>query len=207
MQMTGLPLGATVCSEVSTRRTRDNALTLMAVLALAIAFVRLNPLGVAKPLQDTQVLGCDGQTVTIDGRKGELLRLHNEARAERGIGRLCVQENLMAAAQAHAEDMIRRDYYEHETPEGLTPGDRIMRAGYPFATYGENYNRVSGLYVGEPGRDELREAFESWMESPGHRENILNPAFHEVGFGLSTGQYSPEPETTTMYVVDFGARR
>jgi hypothetical protein len=44
------------------------------------------------------------------------------------------------------------------------------------------------------------------MESPGHRENILNPAFPEVGIGLSMGRYAAEPGTTTrMYVVDFGA--
>jgi uncharacterized protein YkwD len=114
----------------------------------------------------------------------------------------------MAAAQRRAEDMIERDdFYAHDTPEGLTPGDRISRAGYPFATCGENNNRVSELDVGEPGREELREAFESWMESSGHRENILNPASHEIGIGLSTGQYAPEPGTTMMYVVDFGARR
>jgi uncharacterized protein YkwD len=205
--MTGRRLGATVCNEVSTRRTRDNALALMVLLAMALAFIQFNPLGVAKPLEDVEVVDCDGRTVMLDGRKAELLRLHNEARAEHGVGQLCVQENLMAAAQAHAEDMLRRDFYAHETPEGLTPGDRITRAGYPFATYGENNNRVSGSYGGEPGRSELRAAFESWMESPGHRENILNPAFREVGLGLSTGQYSPELGTTTMYVVDFGARK
>ncbi len=110
-------------------------------------------------------------------------------------------------AQGHAEDIIRRDFYAHETPEGLTLCDRISRAGYPFATYGENNNRVSGSYSGEPDRGELRAAFESWMENPGHHENVLNPAFREVGFGLSTGLYSAELGTTTMYVVVFGARR
>jgi uncharacterized protein YkwD len=205
--MTGRRIGAMVCSEVSSRRTSDNALALMAVLVIAVAFMHFNPLGMAKPLEDVEVIGCDGQTVTLDGRKAELLRLHNEARAERDLGRLCLQEDLMAAAQGHAEDMIRRDFYAHETPEGLTPGDRITRAGYRFATYGENNNRVSGGYEGEPGRDELREALDSWMESPGHRDNLLNPAFREVGIGISTGQYTPEIGTTTMYVVDFGARQ
>ncbi len=113
----------------------------------------------------------------------------------------------MAAAQGHAEDMIQRDFYDHETPEGFMPGDRITRAGYPFATYAENNNRVSGSYSGEPGTDKVREAFESWMESPGHRENILNPAFREVGIGLWAGRYATELGTTTMYVVDFGARQ
>lgn len=180
-------------------------MALMVLLAMALAFIQFNPLGVAKPLEDVEVVDCDGGTVMLDGRKAEFLRLHNEARAEHGVGQLCVQENLMAAAQGHAEDMIERDFYAHATPEGLTPGDRITRVGYQFATYGENNNRVSGSYSGEPDRGELREAFEGWMESSGHRENILNPAFHEVGFGLATGQYSEELGTTTMYVVDFGA--
>jgi uncharacterized protein YkwD len=205
--MTGRRLGATVCDEVSTRKTRDNALALMVLLAMALAFIKFNPLGVARPLEDVEVVGCDGQTMKLDGRKVDLLRLHNEARAEHSVGQLCVQENLMAAAQGHAEDMTRRDFYAHETPEGLTPGDRITRAGYRYATYGENNNRLSGSYGGEPDRGELREAFESWMESPGHRNNILNPAFREVGFGLATGQYSEELGTTTMYVVDFGTRQ
>ncbi|MDP9457723.1 MAG: CAP domain-containing protein [Actinomycetota bacterium] len=102
--------------------------------------------------------------------------------------------------------MLERGFYEHVTPEGVDPGERIARAGYPFATYGEN-NRVSGDLVGEPGRKELGEAVRSWMDSPGHRENLLNPAFREVGFGVTTGRYAPERGTTTMYVADFGARR
>ena len=181
---------------------------MVAVLTLAVVFVHFNPGGVlAEALRDTEVTDCDGRVVMLDGRKAELLRLHNEARAQNGAGALCIQQNLMHSAQGHATDMLERDFYAHETPEGLIPAERISRAGYPFATCGENNNRVSGSYGGEPGKGELREAFESWMESPGHRENLLNPAFREVGFGLETGSYSPEPGTTTMYVANFGARR
>ena len=174
--------GSTLLNKLSARRTHDSAVPLMVVLAVVVAFMRLDPTDTLKPLEATEVADCDGRMVSLDGREAELLRLHNEARAEHGVGPLCVQRNLMVAAQGHAEDMIRRDFYAHETPEGLTPGDRITRAGYPFATYGENNNRVSGGYGG-PGRGELREAFEGWMESPGHRENLLNPAFREVGIG------------------------
>ncbi len=139
------------------RGTRDNALALMVVLALAMVFINFNPLGVAKPLEDIEVVDCDGRTIMLDGRKPELRCANAEVRADHGVGQLCIQENLIAAAQAHAENMIRRDVYAHETPEGLTPGDRITRAGYQFAIYGENINRVSGSYSGEPDRGELRE--------------------------------------------------
>ena len=192
---------------LSATRIHDSAVPMMVVMAVVVAFVRFDHMDTIRPLEGAEVVGCDRRMVSLDGREAELLRLHNESRAEHGVGPLCVQENLMAAAQGHAEDMIERDFYAHETPEGLTPGDRITSVGYPFATYGENNNRVSGGYGGDPGRGELRDAFEGWMQSPPHRENLLNPAFREVGVGLSTGQYTPEIGTTTMYVVDFGARR
>ena len=45
------------------------------------------------------------------------------------------------------------------------------------------------------------------MDNSSHRENLLNPAFREVGFGITTGRYAPEHGTTTMYVANFGARK
>lgn len=192
---------------MGTARTGEKALALVAVLAVAAAFAHFDPAGLmAGPLKDTEVTDCDGRVVVLDGRKAELLRLHNEARAENGAVPLCVQRNLMHSAQGHAEDMLERDFYAHETPEGLTPADRISRAGYPCATCGENNNRVGGIYGEQPDAEDLRAAFEGWMESPGHRENLLNPDFREVGFGLETGSYSPEPGATTMYVANFGSR-
>lgn len=184
----------------------DKAMVLMVVFALMVGIVQLDPLGTAGLSEETEVVGCDGQPIRLDGKKAEFLRLHNEERAEYGAPALCAHPQLEAAAQGHAEDMLKRSFYEHVTPDGVDPGQRISRAGYPFATYGEN-NRVWGDFTGEPGRKELREAVQSWMDSPGHRENLLNPAFREVGFGITTGRYAPERGTTTMYVADFGTRR
>ena len=179
----------------------------MVVLAFVIGVLQLGPLGTTSLPEEAEVSGCDGQPVLLDGEKAELLRLHNEERAEHGAPALCAHPQLEAAAQGHAEDMLERGFYEHVTPEGVDPGQRISRAGYPWATYGENNNMVWGDFPGEPGREELGEAVESWMDSPGHRENLLDPASREVGFGLSTGRYGPEGGTTTMYVANFGARR
>ena len=186
---------------------RSTPLLLLAAMALVVGFVHFDPLGNVRAPEPAQVKDCDGAAMTLDGAKAELLRLHNEERAEQGAPALCVHPQLQAAAQGHAEDMLKRGFYEHVTPEGADPGDRISRAGYPFATYGENNNMVRSDLAGEPGRQEIREAVESWMESPGHRENLLNPAFHEVGFGVATGRYATEPGTATMYVANFGARR
>ena len=181
---------------------------MMVLLAIVVAFVSFDPLGIISPLEEAEVVSCDERAVRLDGREAELLNLHNEARIERGLGELCVREELMAAARGHSEDMIRRGFYAHETPEGANPGNRLSRAGYSFSTYAENISRMSGSYGGEPSRGELKEVFEGWMESKeGHRENLLNPNFHEVGIGVKTGRYTSEPGTTSMYTVDFGARK
>lgn len=172
----------------------------------ALAFFHFDPIGVVRPFEETEVVSCRGQTVGIDGRKAELLRLHNEIRAEHSVVQFCVHNELMIAAQGHAEDMMSRGFYAHETPEGVTPAARVSNAGYDFVTTGENNNMINKSYSGEPDRDELKDAVKSWMESPGHRDNMLNPAFREVGIGLSTGSYAGEPGTTTMYVVEFGSR-
>lgn len=188
------------------RRGSDRATTLIAVLVVAAVFAYFDPFGITSSLEGSDAVGCDGSAVWLAGRETELLRLHNEARQEHGLSALCVQENLMTAARAHSEDMIERDFYAHESPEGDTPGDRISRTGYPFAIYGENISRMTKPYGGEPTKDDLQQVFIGWMESPGHRQNLLNPAFREVGIGVSTGTYTPEAGSTAMYTVDFGAR-
>ena len=187
---------------------RHTPLALLVAMVLAAVFFELDSLGNLRILEPVEVEDCDGAPLALDGVKAELLRLHNEGRAKAGVPPLCVHPRLRAAAQAHAEDMLERGFYAHDAPEGTDPGARIARAGYPWATYGENNNRVTGDdLVGEPGAGEVREAVESWLRSPGHRENLLNPAFREVGFGAATGRFAPEPGNTTMWVADFGARR
>ena len=173
---------------------------------LVTCYSQLNSFGELRALETRRVTDCEGKPLMLKGAKAELLRLHNEERAKAGAPGLCVHPRLQAAAQGHAEDMLARGFYDHVTPDGMDPGDRISAAGYPFVTYGENNNRVSGNTVSEPGIQEIREAMQGWMESPGHRKNLLDPAFQEVGFGISTGHYSPAPGNTTMYVANFGAR-
>ena len=196
------------------REKREKALAMVVVLAITAAFVRFDPLGVVNPLEDEEVAGCDGRPVHLDGREAELLRLHNEARTERGVAALCAQEELMAAARGHSKDMIERGYYDHEAPDGADPGDRISRAGYPFSTYAENISRTTGITsrAGDgPGRGEVGETFEGWMGSPPHLKNLMNPELVEVGIGVASGRGAASSPgglgETDVYTVDFGARR
>ncbi|CAL9411577.1 hypothetical protein SUDANB121_01680 [Nocardiopsis dassonvillei] len=105
----------------------------------------------------------------------EVVRLVNAERAGAGCGTLRVDRRLTAAAQEHSEDMDRRDYMSHENPEGEGPGDRARRHGYD-AWGAENVAK---------GQTSAAQVMDSWMNSPGHRANILNCGLVAIGVGES----------------------
>ncbi|MFF3771485.1 CAP domain-containing protein [Streptomyces sp. NPDC002232] len=122
----------------------------------------------------------------------DVVALANAEREKAGCGPLRSERRLRAAAQAHADDMAARDYYEHHSPEGRDAGDRISGAGYAWSTWGENIHR---------GPKTPAKAMEDWMDSPGHRANILNCSFKDIGVGVALAANGP------WWVQDFGARR
>ena len=109
-----------------------------------------------------------------------VLRRTNIARAEHGLPPLEWDDNAASAARAHAQDMLERGYFAHETPEGLTVADRMWRAGVLEVTVGENI----AYYEGYPSQEAVAKAVDDWMDSPHHRENILRPGFTHLGVGV-----------------------
>jgi uncharacterized protein YkwD len=116
----------------------------------------------------------------------EIVRLTNVERRKAGLRPVEADEELGRPATAHAADMHRRRYFAHSTPEGLAPHDRIagtVRRGVLAGT-------AENLYMAEgPWRAQLadvaREAVEGWMNSPGHRANILRAAMTHLGVGIA----------------------
>jgi uncharacterized protein YkwD len=100
--------------------------------------------------------------------------------------------------------MVANDYFEHTTPAGVTMVDRIMQAHYVHAdqgwSLGENLAWGTGSWATPRG------TVDAWMDSPGHRENILRREYREVGIGVVVGV--PEnPGAGATYTLDFGVRR
>jgi len=125
--------------------------------------------------------------------RAEMLATVNARREAVGAPPLVLDPRLNAAAQKHAEDMLTRSYYDHRSPEGLQPRDRVAGAGYrPFAV-AENIAR---------GHTTVEEAMDAWMQSRGHRGNLLNPSFTEVGVGCAVGTNAAG--STVLWVQDFG---
>jgi uncharacterized protein YkwD len=106
-----------------------------------------------------------------------MLDLVNQERAAAGLRPLAPDPELTEVARQHSTDMFARGYFAHDTPEGLTPFDRMRAANIRFLTAGENLALAPTLSVAHSGL----------MNSPGHRENILRPQFGRVGIGIMDG--------------------
>jgi uncharacterized protein YkwD len=106
-----------------------------------------------------------------------MLVLVNQERAAAGLRPLLADPELTEVARQHSADMFARGYFAHDTPEGLSPFDRMREANVHFLTAGENLALAPTLSVAHTGL----------MNSPGHRENILRPQFGRVGIGILDG--------------------
>ncbi len=115
---------------------------------------------------------------------GETLRARvNDVREQRHLRPLEASEALAAVARAHAEDMAEQGYLDHVNRKGLNPLERVRAAGVEgFRLLAENIGatNVAG--------DRIAEVVTSWMDSPLHRENLLNPAFNHCGAGFARGR-------------------
>ena len=130
------------------------------------------------------------------------LCLVNQERTARGLKPLKLNRRLTRAATGHARDMNARGYFSHDTQGGGTFVDRIRKAGYvppkAFPSLGEDLAWGSGT-LGTP-----REIVQSWMESPGHRANILDPTVRDAGMGVAFGDPGAGDDGVT-YALDFGS--
>lgn len=115
-----------------------------------------------------------GLTRTAD----EVVGLTNRERTRAGLPPLGVDPLLARAAQAYSTDMAVRAFYSHTSPEGTQPWDRAAAAGSTRRSIGENI---------ACGQRSAAEVVEGWMNSPGHRANILKPGFTHIGIGFAGG--------------------
>lgn len=138
-------------------------------------------------------------TTSVDEELRTLTALINEHR--KGIGCPTLAWNPVAArvAQQHSDDMVRRNYFTHDTPEGVTPGKRLSDAGVNWTRVAENI---------AAGQRTARAVFDSWMNSPGHRANIDNCNYKEHGLGLTRGSTSVAfGDITYAWTHDFVTER
>ena len=124
----------------------------------------------------------------------------NAIRMNNGVSKLERDEKLELAAQRHAEDMIERNYLSHYSPEGVSVFERLKEVGYNYYVAGENIFEAERLQYLDP-MNMSKVVVNGWMESKKHRENLLHPAYEEIGVGVA---YDEERKRLVV-VADFGS--
>jgi uncharacterized protein YkwD len=126
--------------------------------------------------------------LTLASVEATVIRLTNQQRAKAGCAPLRADTDLHEAAREHSEDMAARDYFSHDSPGGDTFVDRILAAGY----------RDPGAENIAKGYQTAADVMDGWMESSGHRANILNCELRAIGVGAHFGPGGP------WWTQDFG---
>jgi len=136
--------------------------------------------------------GSENDVVLV---KAKIIAQTNIQRFDNGmLPPLVENAQLNAAALAKAKDMFENQYFEHNSPSGVDPGALVKKYGYDYIVSGENL--ILGNFASE------QEVVQKWMNSPGHRANILHARFSEIGVAMVKGEY--EGHTVWIGVQEFG---
>lgn len=136
-----------------------------------------------------------GADITSTNKTEVRMEIHKQVNRERvlhGLPNLSYSTQLQRPAQSHSEDMAQNSYFSHTSPLGRDFSDRYRKHGVSCRGGGENILKTTESPDME--RDFAKEVVEAWMNSPGHRENILRPRFNTEGIGIAT-------EDGTAYVT------
>jgi uncharacterized protein YkwD len=142
-----------------------------------------------KPPSRSGGSGGAGGGSSASATEREVLTLVNQERARAGCGPLREDARLTTAAGLHSQDMLENDYFSHDSPTQGSPSDRAARQGYPSGV-GEN------IAAGYPTPQAV---VDGWMESRGHRENILDCGYKSTGVGFVSGSTGYRTYWTQMF--------
>ena len=177
---------------------------LIAAAALLASIALVAPAGAAAAgCEDAGIVPTDSN---LDGAKAATLCLLNEQRAARGLRPLRSSRQLAEAARAHSANMVRQRFFDHVCPQGSTVTSRIRQTSYLRGRYrgwsvGENIAWGSG-YLATP-----REIVRGWMRSRGHRDNILERRYRNIGIGIvPAAPAAVGSRRAATYTADFGYR-
>jgi uncharacterized protein YkwD len=179
------------------RRLRLPLLALAAVISLALA-----PAAGAK-----SSAGCAGANLTPSVAHAAQMRhatlcLLNRQRARHGLRRLHAHRSLGNAATRYARLMVTQHFFDHVSPGGSTMAQRIKRTTYLRHT--RAWSLGENLAWGSGSTATPAQVVSAWMRSAGHRRNILDGTFREVGIGIALG--APNGRSGATYVNEFGRR-
>jgi uncharacterized protein YkwD len=136
--------------------------------------------------------------------RAAVLCLHNRERAAHGLPALRENARLRRAAKSHSGDMVAREYFAHDSLGGPDMAERILGTGY---ARGRGWSLGENIAWGTGNLATAAEIQRAWMNSPGHRDNILRREFREIGIGVAVGAPVGGGDDGATYTADFGVRR
>lgn len=136
--------------------------------------------------KSTTQQGMDLSPVISNQQEGTLSILGivsytNSERAKRSLPSLKIDKELTASAETKLQDMFQNQYFEHISPSGASVSDLVTKAGYQYIVVGENL--ALGLFAGDD------QVVAAWMASPGHKRNILDVRYQDIGVAVGYGMY------------------
>jgi uncharacterized protein YkwD len=189
---------------------RNRLLTGVVTIAIASS-IALPTAAQAAGRASTSTAACAAARVemsvaTVDDAADATLCLLNAERSRYGLKPLRLEARLGRAARDHSQDMVKKGYFQHESPDGRTPFQRMLATRY--VPKGATWTLGENIGWGTQDLAEPAELVKAWMKSPGHRANILNGSFREIGIGIAIGlpmrpgAMNGQPGAT--YTTDFG---
>jgi uncharacterized protein YkwD len=143
----------------------------------------------AAPAARAADCGAEAQQTPAPDTQGRAVAavvcLVNAERERRGLSTLAEHPQLEAAGEAHTRDMVRRGFFAHTTPDGVTMADRLRASG--FIRDGDRWGVGETLAWGRDERARPAAIVAAWLDSPSHRRVLLNPRYRRVGIGLAVG--------------------
>lgn len=187
---------------VMLRRLTRTTTALAAVLALTATAPA------AALASDCEGAGDSPAETSLSAARETTLCLLNEERTSRGLRPLREHAQLRSTAQSYAELMDEHNFFDHVSPAGSTMVDRLKR-GTSYLRSGRSWVVGENLAWGAGGAEAPARIVRAWMRSPGHRKNILNGRFRDIGIGIADGAPVSGVSAASgaaTYVNNFGAR-
>lgn len=142
--------------------------------------MKLNPNVVPTNMQIGEVIRLKASAQSPSSFEEQVAVLVNKERTSRGLKPLTHRADLKNVAEKKAQDMINSNYFSHTSPNYGSPFDMMKTFGISYQMAGENIAK---------GQKSPQEVMNSWMNSPGHRENILKPEYDAIGVGYYNGAW------------------
>jgi uncharacterized protein YkwD len=185
---TAMPAGASGIPDHA--RSSSNAGKHLAIVVISLLLAVTSALLVCGQQSEAATSGgkvatCSGGKIFLSEKEINTFKRHNGIRRRHNLPTFCVHPDLQKAARYHSEDMIKRDYFSHDTMgRNEDFSKRIKSFGYTdYFTMAENIAYGSGS-AGKP-----RRIMRLWMHSDGHRRNILDPRLRQIGIGVHVGTW------------------